>query len=77
MLNFFAETKKFTNKLPKLQTEKKIPRVYDSNVSITQREPVFRSPRTNPVTETPYADQAIQRWKEKMMNQSQSNPKSF
>jgi len=68
----FTETKKFSNKIPEIQTEKKKSRLYDSSVSITPREPVFRSPRSNPVTETPYADQAIQRWKEKMMNQSQN-----
>ncbi|XP_001952027.2 inner nuclear membrane protein Man1 isoform X1 [Acyrthosiphon pisum] len=69
----FTETRKFSNKLPEIQTEKKKPRLYDSNVSLTPREPIFRSPRSNPVTETPYADQAIQRWKEKMMNQSQTD----
>lgn len=69
----FIETKKFPNKIPETQTDKKLSRIYDSNVkNILPREPVIRRPRSNPSTDTPYADQAIQRWKDKMMNQSQS-----
>lgn len=68
-----TEPRKFSNKLPEVQTDKKTPRIFDTSLNnITPREPVIRRPRTNPVTETPYADQAIQRWKDKMMNQSQS-----
>jgi len=77
MFQFFVitETKVIPNQLlPEIQTENKIPKFYDSNVNITSREPVIRRPRSNPITETPYADQAIQRWKDKMMNQSQSKP---
>lgn len=63
-----------SQKLPEIQTDKKLPRFLDSSVNnIAPREPVLRRPRTNPVTETPYADQAIKRWKEKMMNNSQSS----
>lgn len=66
----FLESKKFPNKLPEVQTKKKTPRMFDSN-NILPREPIIQRPRSNPITETPYADQAIKRWKEKMMNQSQ------
>lgn len=68
--NNLTETKKSPNKLPELQTEKKLPKHFTSNLNITSRKPVIRSPRSNPVTETPYADQTIQRWREKIMNQS-------
>lgn len=55
-----------------MQPEKKTPSLFNSSISISPREPVIRRPRSSPITETPYADKAIQRWKEKMMNQSQS-----
>lgn len=72
LYNNFTETKKSVNKLPEIQTENKTPRLYDSSVNITPREPVIRRPRSTTMTETPYADLAIQRWKDKMTNQSQS-----
>lgn len=50
----------------------KTPRLLDKSLNITSREPVIRRPRSDPVTETPNADKAIQRWKNKMMDQSQS-----
>lgn len=71
-LNYLTETKKSPNKLPELQTEKKLPKHFTSNLNITSRKPVIRSPRSNPVTETPYADQTIQRWREKIISQSTS-----
>lgn len=74
MYYYFTEnkTKKFSNKLSEIQTEKKLPIVFDTSGNITSKEPVIRRPRSNPVTETPFADQAIRRWKEKMTNQSHS-----
>lgn len=68
----FLESKKFPNKVPEVHTEKKPPRMFDSSVNnVLPREPVLQRPRSSPITETPYADQAIKRWKEKMMDQSQ------
>ncbi|XP_050543880.1 inner nuclear membrane protein Man1 [Daktulosphaira vitifoliae] len=64
------DTKKIPSKTSNLQNNKKILGIFDTGVNISPREPVIRRPRSGPVTETPHADQAIQRWKEKMMNQS-------
>ncbi|XP_050421228.1 inner nuclear membrane protein Man1 [Adelges cooleyi] len=64
------DVKKVVSRPNEIKTDKKISGIFDTGVNITPREPVIRRPRSGPVTETPHADQAIQRWKEKMMNQS-------
>jgi len=54
-----------------MPSEKITSRLFDSKVIKTSSEGVSQQLRSSSVSKTPsHADQAIQRWKEKMMNQS-------
>jgi len=55
----------------KQKTEKITTKRFNSKVNSTPTEPVTKKQHSSPVTKTSNADLAIQRWKEKMMNQPQ------
>ncbi|XP_015377448.1 PREDICTED: uncharacterized protein LOC107171710, partial [Diuraphis noxia] len=66
------ETKNYSGKEQEIPTEKITSRLFDSKVIKTSTEGTSQQLRSSSVSKTQsHADQAIQRWKEKMMNQSQ------
>jgi len=72
-LNNSTETKNYQDKKREIPSEKITSRLFDSKVIKPLSEGVSQQLRSSSVSKTPsHADQAIQRWKEKMMNQSQS-----
>lgn len=68
-----TETKNYPDKKRETPSEKPTSRLFDSKVIKPSSEGVSQQLRSSSVSKAPsHADQAIQRWKEKMMNQSQS-----
>lgn len=68
-----TEAKKTPSKKYQIQIEKVTPMHYESKVNVMPTEPISRKLRSSPVHETlSHAEQAIQRWKEKKLNESLS-----
>jgi len=65
-----SETKNSPIKKHEIQSEKINSRLFDSKVIKPSTEGINQQLRSSSVSKTSHADQAIQRWKEKMMNQS-------
>jgi len=67
-----TKTRKSPSRQSEKQTEKLAPRFVDSNKTPTESS-VNRKLRSSPISKTSsHADQAIQRWKEKLMTESQN-----